>query len=636
MARALLAALVVASAAAAAQTPPSKPAQKPAATSEAKPAPAAPAEQKPAEAKPAEATPAPSTTPAPAPAADAEEIRREVDAKVEQAKKEIRDEIHAQQAAQAVDQGWKAEAAPEPRRKLELFVLDGYFRSRPDLFYKFDMNRIGSETNPNRILWPLSPASPTERTIAGVNMRLRLEPTLNISEEVRLRMQVDVFDNAVWGSTPEYAHTRSERTEFGLLTETQLPPTTGIDAVKDSIQVKRAYGEVSTPVGIFRFGRMGSQWGLGVIHNDGNCLDCDWGDTVDRFEFVAEPYEGWFIAPMIDFDSEGPSSGRAGELGQPYDLSNADEAHSYVLAVARRDTDQQAKAKLGAGKAVINGGFHFTYRTQTMEAVDWANTPYPQTGEFTNYGYVRRGAYLYIPDVWFKWEKKAFRVELEAALEYGHIANDARTAAEADAGHPIDILEYGGVLQGEYRLLDGKLKLNAEVGFASGDKAPGLGNFPRRSGSGTPGGFTQAGDIDGPQYCPAGAPAACNGDYAINNLRFNRDYRIDLILWRELLGGITDAVYARPSASYEIAPGLKVFGAAIYSRTVFASSSPNGSANDLGVEFDVGAEYETEDGFSSSIQWGMLIPMAGLNAAVASPPTLDNPQAIRAVIAVKF
>ena len=54
--------------------------------------------------------------------------------------------------------------------------------------------------------------------------------------------------------------------------------------------MKRAYGEVSTPVGILRFGRMGSQWGLGMLHNDGNCLDCDFGDNVYRIQFVTETF----------------------------------------------------------------------------------------------------------------------------------------------------------------------------------------------------------------------------------------------------------------------------------------------------------------------------------------------------------
>ena len=65
---------------------------------------------------------------------------------------------------------------------------------------------------------------------------------------------------------------------------------------------------MSTPVGILRFGRMGSHWGLGMLRNDGNCLDCDFGDTVDRVQFVTEPFAGFYVTPMIDFNAEGVSS----------------------------------------------------------------------------------------------------------------------------------------------------------------------------------------------------------------------------------------------------------------------------------------------------------------------------------------
>ena len=38
---------------------------------------------------------------------------------------------------------------------------------------------------------------------AFANMRLRLEPAIHLSDDVRVRMQIDVFDNMVLGSTPD-------------------------------------------------------------------------------------------------------------------------------------------------------------------------------------------------------------------------------------------------------------------------------------------------------------------------------------------------------------------------------------------------------------------------------------------------
>src|SRR3954462_2441579 len=150
-------------------------------------APASPAATAPG-AKPAAAPPAaPPTTPAPAaPAPEKpampekttsteEEIRREVDQKVEAAKKELREEIRAQAATQSVAQSWQEEWTDE-KRKLELITLDGYYRVRPDLFHNFDLHRLLDPGGHGLI--PTSPASSAEHTMAGVNMRLRVEPTI--------------------------------------------------------------------------------------------------------------------------------------------------------------------------------------------------------------------------------------------------------------------------------------------------------------------------------------------------------------------------------------------------------------------------------------------------------------------------
>src|SRR5207302_5125149 len=182
-----------------------------------------------------------------------------------------------------------------------------------------------------------------EHTVAGANMRFRFEPTFNISEEVRIKMQVDALDNVIMGSNPDYAFSRNlsyARDPFSVFSDSQVPPSSAINGLTDSIAVKRIYGEVSTPVGLLRFGRMGSNWGLGMLHNDGNCLDCDYGDTVDRIQFVAEPISGWYIVPGIDFNVEGPQLTRSN--GVPLDLSNGDDAHSLVIAAARMDTASQA------------------------------------------------------------------------------------------------------------------------------------------------------------------------------------------------------------------------------------------------------------------------------------------------------
>lgn len=657
MKRVLLAATLFVSATAFAQpakqpSPTPAPATKKPAATTAAPDTAAPSTPESTAAAPAPATAAPATETAPPPAAtpsaETEAVRAELDAKVENAKRELREEIRAQMASQSVAQGWQEEWVEE-KRKLELLELDGYLRLRPDLFNKLD---LGAAPDPSGyVLFPRSQGSASERTLAGVNMRLRIEPTLNVSEEVRIKMQVDVLDNIVLGTSPEYGLIGASRHDYELFSQTQVPPRSGINSLKDSLQVRRVYGEVSTPLGLLRFGRMGSHWGVGMLRNDGNCLDCDFGDTVDRVQFVTEPLSGWYVIPMLDFNAEGPIGdndlGASAGLGQPFDAANIDDAHSWVLVVARRDTDQQMRAKLENDLSVLNYGLHLTWLTQRKAFVPESafNTA---TG-----GYVQRDASIITPDLWARFERKSFRVELELAANIGTIGNRALTVGnEGDLEPRLNVLQFGAVLQGEYRFLDGALRVGGELGYASGDQAPGLGNRPnRRVGTAgeptapnelnqTPDNWTEEGDIDGPQYV-----CTVNGcvDPDIKNFRFNRDYRIDMILWREILGGVTDAIYVKPTLTYEVAEGLKLDAAFVYSRAVFARSTLSARNRaemdpNLGLEIDVGGRYETDDGFIAGINWGILFPLNGLQYVVPGENAgdADTAMAVRGMVGIRF
>jgi uncharacterized protein (TIGR04551 family) len=604
---------------------------------------------------------------------DVEALRKELDA-TKKEMKDLREEMRAQLANQAATAGWQDDWVPE-KRKLETFVPDGYFRVRPDLMYHMDLGR-GKDPSGYDI-FPRSPSSEKDRTVAGVNMRFRFEPTFNISEEVRIHAQIDMFDNVLFGSNPDYAFSRNaamgyayDRNEFSIFSESQSAPTSGVNSLVNSIAVKRIWGEVETPVGILKFGRMGSHWGLGMLHNDGNCLDCNLGDTVDRIEFVAEPISGWYIVPALDFNVEGPQS-TATRNGVPFDLSNSDDAHSLVISAGRIDMPNKAKTKIDAGQTLFNFGAHFTYRWQKKDPQDYYGAPFVNDAENTpgiNGAFVYRYAKLFIPDIWVKVERKEFRIELEAAAVLGDVGNSALSGAanlDNTLNQGLGIIQFGAVLQTEVRLFDGNLKIGVEAGFASGDEQPGFGNYPRRKAKG-PNGAPLVGDIDGQQYvCPGAACDQVNGrvDHFVRNFRFNRDYQVDMILFHELLGGVTDAIYIKPNASYRLADGFHIFASAIYSRAIYAESTPSahfapgsgvacvtpsaacvviGDAN-LGLEVNAGARYETEDGFFGELRWGILFPLQGLannqvNALTNGgvPVTLEPAQAIRGSIGIKF
>ena len=590
------------------------------------------------------------------------DIQREIDARVEAAKKELREEMRAQAAtvaATSASSTWETEAATH--RKLDLLELHGYFRVRPDLLHKFDLDQPPDFSGYWLFPRPDGTGAPGIATggghsIAGANMRFRLDPTLNISEEVRIRAQIDSLDNLVWGSTPQYAYIRQDRVDIGLLNGTQVPNIPGVNSTQSNLAVKRVWGEVATPIGLFKFGRMADQYGLGIVHNDGNCLDCDYGSTVDRFQFVAEPLPGFFIVPTIDFDLEGLISGRVNTQGQPYDVANSDDSHTFGVILARKDTEQKARTKLDAGLSVFNYGLFFQYRSQTYEYNQNGNTTsFNQQDPYTNpspaLSRISRDAYLFIPDLWLKFERKAFRIELEAAAYLGKAKaclpfNDG-SSARCDFNQELTIAQYGGALQMEWRLLEGALKIGFEVGAASGDSAPGFGNKPNRPSNQTrPGSTTsgaQWGDYEGAQYgqrpCNPSAPSsqALCVDRDIRNFRFNQDYRVDLILWREIIGGITDALYLKPGVSYAFNDSLSVFGNFIYSKALKPTSTPSGNSTQLGLEIDAGVRYQTDDGFYAQLMYGVLFPFDGLQFGYLSAPVSPAiAQALRAQVGIRF
>lgn len=117
-------------------------------------------------------------------------------------------------------------------------------------------------------------------------MRGRFEPIVKFGQGLKLQATIDVFDNVVWGDNENLAATPLFA---GESSNTQQDGT-----VVDSIRVKRLWVEWQTAFGLLRVGRQGSNWGLGILANDGNGFKNDFGDAYegssnDRIIFATRP-----------------------------------------------------------------------------------------------------------------------------------------------------------------------------------------------------------------------------------------------------------------------------------------------------------------------------------------------------------
>jgi uncharacterized protein (TIGR04551 family) len=584
-------------------------------------APKAPAQ----EAPPKTATEAaPAEKPAPPTLSDLDpKTRAAIQSEIEKMREDIRNEVRAEiQGAQSASEFLGA-VAEGP--KLEFLELDGYLRFRGQLTANADLGVVDASGFPLYPV-PLQGAETGRSTLASANMRLRFEPTLNVSEHVRVRAQVDILDNYVLGSSsnvlmegpfspypaPFWGSTR---------TDYQNDPRDD----RDAISVKRAWAEIQTPVGLLSFGRMPSQWGLGILANAGGGLDGDYGDTVDRIQFaippVTTPLGKLSFVPMLDFDAEGVLNvdQRFGAgTGQPFDAESGDDARTYALKIARLDTEDEIRRKLERNEASFNFGAYYNYRTQRWFYPEWFAEGY---GEL--YGddpvetpKVKRNAYAHVADLWARLLLGRWRFEAEFAGVYGDV--DAFDYRPADTTNPTPrfgellLRQWGGAFQTEYQAIPNKVALGAELGVASGDSAPGFGNQPNRvlrdeNGNWTP---QPEGSVEGPQF-------NLTDDHDIRNFRFNPAYQVDLLLWRRILGNVTDAWYVKPTIRWDLFPGLRAEFAVIYSQALRSSSTPSAGTNDagaraLGIEADGMLSYTSGDGFNAWLQYGILQPFAAL------------------------
>jgi uncharacterized protein (TIGR04551 family) len=467
--------------------------------------------------------------------------------------------------------------------------LSGYFRLRGEALDNLDLSR--GPTPSGRALFPQPLSEPTASLLTAADGRLRTDivaqgPGGGVAAVAR----IDWLDNVQLGSTPFVTP------GFGT---SPTPAATPGQVPSVNAKLRFAYGVASTPVGILTAGRMGAHWGLGMMANSGDCSDCDGADAADRVAFVT-PLLQHVFAVAYDWSATGPFTSRK-DGRRVVDLDPSDDVRTVTFAVFQPHDAAALRRRSAAGKWTWDYGLSAAYRWQDKDVpATYLNLATQVDVDASQV--MSRGYQAFSTDAWARVVAPTFRVEGEAALLLGRVAQPSLVPGLLlDA--PVTSVQWGFALESDFGEEDAPWHFGLDTGAASGDSAPGFGAFPAAGAQAVPG------ELDAPQANPP-------RDTTANNFRFNPDYRVDRILFRELLGTVTDAAYVKPWVSWRplrLTSGtLSFHEAAVGSMALFPSSTPSGEAP-LGVELDSTVRWESRDGFRASLEHAVLFPLSGLD-----------------------
>ncbi len=513
--------------------------------------------------------------------------------------------------------------AYQSRFRRQIIELEGYSRLRTDFMHNFFLGQryFENEGISSPFPRPLECQPTANRAATGAcdknhgagNLRLRLEPTINVTDQVRVMAQVDVLDNTIAGSTPDSfvgfgdpPTGRTNRAPAPALYNTQYPPEVGQNGYLSSIRAKRAWAEVQSEFGTLSFGRMPWRFGRGILFNDGGCPDCDDGTTVDRIMARTRLY-GHEAALSWDFGAQGLTSGmvrlgRDDPQGYPLDLSQRDDVFQLMGAITRIDEPEVLRERLDRGDFVVNYGAQLVFRRQEDDVVletmptPGGQTPPPINPDDFSAGYTRAvNALLFLPDLWLKLAFRGLTVEMEATAVLGKMDRAGPLAVNPDQS--LTLRQIGWVVASELRLYRDAFFVGLETGGATGDSAENPNTYLN--------------------YRWKFVPQPETDNVRITDFRFSPDYHVDEIFFRRILGTVTNAIYVKPKIAYwldlEENRKLGLSGAFIYSTPMVLVATP-GNAHSYGLEMNLGVNYRnTSDGFFAGITWGVFWPLGALN-----------------------
>lgn len=592
-------------------------------------------------------------------------------------------------------------AQPETRRRLQLFELHGNMRMRADYFHRLDLALDFVEGDPGGNKFFIPPAETNEtsftdpvfnqancasqldargvstqrigtrcqrrRGAGGGNLRLRLEPTIHVTDTIKIHAQVDVLDNLVLGSTPDSFAAENPWAPIDLFTRTQYPATAGLNSFNDSITVKRAWGEVRFGFGLkLEFGRMPNHWGLGIVQNDGNgyargeksdiirMVDTDYGDSVDTvrlsFDFGPDKRNAITLGVSYDWAASGPTTAQllgprwaSGNLvAQTFSAELYDNVHQFSVWVERHDDQDMLQRKLSSGTPVVNYGLKTWMRWQNIDraigapglgdglsgnptldpdldpegiyhaGVPLGNGGYDDQGDsgLQNYAntLVHRRGWILTPDLWLRINWRTMRIEAEAALVIGSFRHRDMSLDRGADQFNVDVVTADELT----RIFQAGYALEFKYGLFQDRFHIGVDHGFATGDSSPPAHFNYTSPL--PYHDPSSGPAYGG----LRTFRFNPAYMQDLLLFKELLGTVANAAYVKPwAAFYFFQNNLSARADVEFAGAVDRRGTLAGDKSLWGLELAGSLRYhDADEPLFFQLQYGVMFPFGAWQPVV--------------------
>ena len=445
----------------------------------------------------------------------------------------------------------------------------------------------------------------SDGVMATADLRLRFDPVLHVGEWFEVRGQFDLAQGLVMGGNSDVRLAGSGYDSVEMFTS-----QSGQGPVPGGIQVRRLWLHARLfGLAELDIGRQPDHFGMGMLRNSGGDMLGDFQSDVDRVSLRGELFG---LRLMLARDSlsafpsqpSGTSSGisdaaivsggaavQTGTGAVQYPLEDATDVTRYVLQVEGGKPGQERGLEWGAA---------LLWTTQTLgSALEHDTTTDLKTklatdscfSEGTCVGLVPRNASFLTPQVALDWRTAGLghklRLQAEGVFLYGTIG---QTDVLTQTSSAKTLVSGGLAARGTWSLDRSDVIL--DTGFASGESEGGFGvndtnNFTRK--------------VDDSQRS------------LLTGFHFHRNFRIDGILFRDVIGAVANAVYFKPAYRYHLLGGpasseaLSVEGSVVTAIAASAAATPGGGSL-LGVEPGLDIAYRQGPRSGGMLRGSVLLP----------------------------